>query len=821
MTSLFKTILYNILYALFFLLLANYTTAQVILHGSVLDIERQPIANASIFDKETGRGTTTNAIGAFELTLPLKKIISLRIEAIGFEAIDTIVSTNAKRLPPFSIMLNEKITEIEEVAVISTQKQFATLEHINLKTISAMSASSLGLENLIKTLPGVQSTNELSSQYSVRGGTFDENLVYIDGSEVYRPTLIRSGNQEGLSVVNPDMVEKLTFSAGGFPAYFGDKMSSVLNIQYRTPKELAAQFQLGLLENRLLLEGATPNQQIGAMLGIRYKTTQLLLNTTETKGDYKPSFLDIQSKISYKISDNLSLNFLASLARNSYRFIPKVKKTQVGTLTGLYKAFMVYYEGQEEDQYNTSLANLTLKYTPSSDWKIQFATNAYHTSESEAFDILGEYWLQNVQADNKSINEVNDSLANFGIGGALDHARNYFHAWVAGGKINAQYSFSRHNLQLGISAYEHRLTHSLSEWHIIDSAGYTLPRRQLEFDDQNTMKAEGDLRYLRLAAYTNLHLNYNFWAAQFELDLGLRFSTRDVLQTPRLSPRFALTYTPDALPTFSCYFASGIYYQYPFYREMRAANGELFPNLLPQRAIHYILGTRWSFPVLEHPFRIQLEFYKKDIAKLIPYNIENLSLRYEAANIAEGYIHGIDLKIHGELVPGAESWLSLSLLSAKMRFTDSPRNPLLTPTTNSYFAMPSDQRFAISLFLQDYLPSLPSYTVNLTAHYASGLPFTPPHSPYGTIGRLPAYKRIDIGFEKEFKSQYFSETWLRKAKWLKEFRIGIEVLNLLDFANTSSYLWVAIPSEQGNISRLAVPNYLTTRCINFRVRLGF
>ena len=810
----------RILLLITLLTLAGVLQAQVLLRGSVLDVERQPVAGANIIILESGKGTSAQTTGAFELTLPFRKVIALRIEAIGYQTLDTVVATFSRNLPPFSIILEHSFQEIDQVSVVSRRQDVPTLEHIDFRTVNSLAGSSLGVEQLIKTLPGVQATNELSSQYSVRGGSFDENLVYIDGTEVYRPTLIRSGNQEGLSVINPDMIERLTFSAGGFPANFGDRMSSVLNIQYRTPRKLGAKVLLGLLENRLLLEGVTPNENFSSMLGLRYKTTRLLLRTTDVKGDYTPSFLDLQGKIVYKISPDLRLEFLGGLARNSYEFVPKVKKTQVGSLAGDFRSLHVYYEGREQDLYNTSFANLALHYSPTPDWKLEAAAKAFHTVESEAFDILGEYWLQSLHEEGQG--EQNDSLANFGVGGAYDHARNYFNAWVAGGRLRAQYSWKEHNVQAGISAYEHHLNHRLSEWHIVDSAGYTLPTHQLAFDTQNSMHAEGRLRYLRFAGFTNLHLNFALWAtARLELDGGLRLTTRDLWSAPILSPRLALTFVPKRQSTFATYLASGFYYQFPFYREMRDNHGELHPKLQPQRAIHLVLGSRWSFPLWEIPFRIQLELYQKNISNLIPYHVENLSLRYEAANIGEGLIRGIDLKIHGELVPGAESWLSVSLLKASMRLKEPPRDPLQTPQSSGYFPMPSDQRFAVSLFLQDYLPRLPSYTVHLTAHYATGLPFTPPNAPYGLTGRLPSYKRVDIGFEKEFKSDIYSESWLRKAKWLKEFRLGVEVLNLLDIANTSSYLWVAVPTSQGTVSRLAVPNYLTARCINFRLRLGF
>ncbi len=804
-----------------FLFFALPVGAQVVLRGSVLDLERQPVPNVNIIVKETGKGTTAHANGSFELTLPSQRQLHLHFEAMGYQPIDTVVSTFTQRLPPMSILLEEQVTQIDQVAVIGQRRNFATLEHIDVKTISTMRASSLGIENLVKTLPGVQSANELSSQYSVRGGSFDENLVYIDGVEVYRPTLVRSGNQEGLSVINPDMVEKLTFSAGGFPAYYGDKMSSVLSIQYRTPRQVAAKLQLGLLENRLLLEGINQNKNLGALVGFRYKTTRLLLSTTDTQGDYSPAFLDLQGKFHYRPAPRLAINLVAGLARNAYRFIPKVKRTNINTFTGGFQQFTVYYEGKEEDEYNTAFANADLSFQPTPDWDLRLNLSAFHTSEFESFDILGEYWISDLQSEGTPLSKLNDSLANFGVGGALDHARNHFNAWVAGSQLSARYAFGAHALQWGIEAKQHLLDHRLAEWHVVDSAGYTLPRNNLAFDESQSMRAVGDTRYLRLAAYTHLHLEKSLWLTKWELDAGLRLSTRDRWDNPRLSPRLALTVSPETLPNLSCYFASGFYYQYPFYREMRDRRGNLYPTLDPQRALHFVLGSRWSFPTAIYPFRVQLELFQKELSSLIPYTVENLSLRYEAANIAEGRIRGLDLKVHGEIVPGAESWLSLSLMKAQMHFTGEAREKARQPQNGAEFPMPSDQRFAVSVFLQDYLPNLPSYSVNLTAHYASGLPFTPPNARYGVIGNLPSYKRVDIGFEKVFKSTQHTDLWLRHTDWLKEFVVGVEVLNLLDISNTSSLLWITVPSLQGGFTRLAVPNYLTARCVNFRVRLGF
>ncbi len=814
---------------LFFLLsIIGGARAQVVLRGSVLGLELQPVPNAQIIVKETGKGTTADGNGMFQLTLPARQKVGLRFEAIGYEPLDTVVATFEDRLPPMSILLDEQVTHIEQVSVIGQRRSMATLEHIDVKTISTMRSSSLGIENLVKTLPGVQSSNELSSQYSVRGGSFDENLVYIDGIEVYRPTLIRSGNQEGLSVINPDMVEKLTFSAGGFPAYYGDKMSSVLSIQYRTPRESAARFQLGLLENRVLLEGATPSKELGAMVGLRYKTTQLLLNTSDLRGDYSPSFFDLQGKCHYHLSSSFSWELVWGLARNAYRFVPKKKTTNIPSFSGGYSTFMVYYEGKEEDLYNTAFANTALRFRPTTDWELGLTLSTFHTAESESFDILGEYWLGELLPDEKSYLQINDSLASFGIGGTLDHARNRFNAWVNAVQLGARYEFGNHVLRFGLESKNHTLAHRLNEWHVIDSAGYTLPRRALPFDDRQSMRSAGELEYQHLAGHGHLHLQYDFWNVRWEIDGGVRISTRRARDagkvnwdTPRVSPRLAFTMSPEAIPNLSTYFATGFYYQYPFYREMRDRRGSLYPTLAPQRALHFVLGGRWSFPTYVYPFRVQLELFQKNLSSLIPYTVENLSLRYEAANIAEGMIRGIDLKVHGELVPGAESWMSLSLLKASMQLTGSPRDAALRPEVGGDFPMPSDQRLALSFFLQDYLPGLPSYSIHITGHYASGLPFTPPSAPYGTIGRLPAYKRADVGFEKVFKSEQHCDRWLQRINWLREFSVGIEVLNLLDLANTSSLLWVTVPKETGGFARLAVPNYLTARCVNVRLLLGF
>ncbi|PIE84710.1 MAG: hypothetical protein CSA07_01225 [Bacteroidia bacterium] len=788
------------------------------LSGRVLDGEGKPLPAVNVIVLETGQGTVCNDRGEFTLSLPNASPAKIRFSAVGYGTLDTTLSVGpADHRHTITLPLVD--TEIGAVEVSTSVRTDATMERIFLPDQSAVATAGAGVESLLKTLPGVSSRNELSSQYSVRGGSFDENLVYIDGMQVHRPSLVRGGSQEGLSVINPDMVERLEFSAGAFPANLGDRMSSALTIGYRQPRGYRAKLDLSLLESRLLLEGGEKDGQWSGMVGLRYKSTRLLLNTQDTKGDYRPNFMDLQVKGTWAPRGDMQLELLSGYMRNEYQFRPTRKETTFGNLQSPYNQMTIFYEGGERDLYQTLFSNLRYRWRLGEQWTLRAQLSGFGTMEAESFDILGEYWLSSIKPSDQP-NPLNDSLANKGIGGAFDHARNRLQALVLRGGLSTRYQHHGGTYELGLELEQKRLEQDLNEWHLVDSAEYTLPLEPLAFSPTDRVRNRGELNASKSALYLTARHQWELAGLELELAGGGRLTSRDWKHAIRFSPRGSITVRPLSYPTLSAYFASGFYYQYPFYRELQDRHGELHPKLRPQRSVHYVLGTRLNFPQFDIPFQVQVELYRKDFRHYIPYMVDNLRLRYEAENAARGDIMGIDLKVNATLVPGAESWLSLSLMRGQLRLDQPLRRAEAMPREDGYFPLPTDQRLAISVFLQDYLPWWPSFHVHVATTYATGLPFTPPDGRYGLTGRLPAYQRVDIGFTKIFRSDHHSDQWLSGVKWLRDWSVTAEVLNLTDFANTASYLWVSIPGGEG-LSKLAVPNYLTARCINFRLVVGF
>lgn len=791
-----------------------------VIHGRVIDSMGRPISYATVSTSFLPQARYVNAQGAFSLPASCTDTVMLRVAAFGYEPFDTLLRVPRDTLLLSPITLHLSPISLDGVSVAASRSRMVTVERIDIRRVLDNSLSGGGIEALIKTLPGVHASNELSVQYSVRGGSFDENLVYIDGVEVYRPSLLRSGNQEGMSIVNPDMVSRIEFSAGAFPAKYGDRMSSVLNIDYRQPSRLAARLDASLLESRLYLEGVTPKGRLAGMLGLRYKTTRLLLNASDVKGDYRPAFSDLQTKLTYAPHPAISLSLLGGFARNAYNFRPIRKTTQMLAGSNSFLSMNVYYEGQERDLYSTGFVSLSTQWKPIPPLDVKLTLGIYTTSERETFDILAEYWLDDLK-DGASPIVTSDSVPNVGIGGTLDHARNHFNATVLSTNFSLSHSWGAHLIEAGVQASSSQLAHNLAEWRVLDSAGYTLPHRMLEFLPAHARFNQQALHHYRFAAYLQSIFSFQLPGVRLTLVAGGRLSARERLDALRFSPRASLAIYPLSKPSLSCYLAGGYYFQYPFYREMRDPLGQLHPDLLPQKSIHAVLGTQWSFLLASHPFRLQAELYYKHQSQLVPYTISNVNLQYEGVNAAQGRVAGFDLKLHGELVSGAESWISISFMRAEMKLNRPLRGVPLSPEQQSYFPSPADQRFAGSLFLQDYFPGLPSFRVHLAAHYAMGFPFTPPHASYGTIARFPAYRRIDIGFSKVFKDRNYTATWLRHLGYLHELTLSAEVLNLLNFHNTISYMWVTVPTRGGGVGRLAVPNYLTARCVNFRVILGF
>lgn len=803
--------------ALFVFSLFPYFVCGQRVEGIVVDTLGRGVGAAEISLAGGSRPVAiTNGEGMFKFVVSQCDSVCFTVSALGYHPVARCVKMEARESVQVRVVLEEREIAIEGVGVGGKASPYATMQRIDVEDLLKLQGTSGGVESLVKLMPGVHSSNELSSQYSVRGGSYDENLVYIDGVEVYRPQLARSGSQEGMPIVNPDMVSAIEFSSGAFPASYGDKLSSVLNVRYRTPRRFGARVDLSLMENRAYVEGATNDQRVSGMLGVRYKTTRLLLNTTETKGDYLPSYLDIQGKGMWTVRPNLDISMLMGFSRNQYDFKPHKKVTRFGALTADFLQMNVYYEGQERDSYMTYFGTLQTEWRATPAFTLRGQLGAYWMREEERFDILSEYWL----AELRSVDEVKpivDSASNVGIGGFLEHARNRFEGVMATARGVADYRFSLGSVEGGVEVLPRYFQHATSEWHIVDSAGYAMPLTHGGVPVQDFAKGSGEIPSVLYSAYVQTTLRFSFSFGEMTTVFGVRGSGMDRFQNLRVSPRLSVSFVPDGARNVRVYAGGGLYYQYPFYREMRDRSGRVHGGLKPQRSIHALGGVQWSFLIAESPFKLQAECYAKWGGDLIPYTIDNVRLRYEAQNAAKSRTYGMDVKVNGELAPDVESWLSLSVMRSRMRIVNQLYDLSRQPFDESYFLGPQDQLFSGALFLQDYLPGVPGFRVSLQGNYALGVPFTPPNGRYGQQARMPSYKRVDIGFSYAFKDSNYCIRWLSNAQWLKSLVLSVEVLNLLNFSNTVSYMWLKVQSPRGNSSLMAVPNYLTSRCVNVRL----
>lgn len=792
------------------------------LQGTVVDSLGGAIAGAKIRTVGAPYGTQSNEEGAFWWYLPSQETSVLTVSKTGYNTVRIELNGQAGDTLRRTIRLyrgSDTLVTVADVWVTG-QRRPPAMQRLTSLEFDRLQGTMGGVEMVLKTMPGVHMASELSNQYSVRGGSFDENLVYIDGIEVMRPQLLRTGQQEGLSLLNPDMTAAIEFSAGGFPAQYGERMSSVVNVRYREPHSHALKLQASLLESRLYWQGASDTGGWSGMIGARYKSNKLLIGTTDTKGDYRPLFFDLQGKVIWHPRKELKLTMLGIWNQNEYQFKPLHKQTQVGTLTEAFQQLDVYYEGQEKDRQRTLLGALSLNWQIDPRWCLESQLGFTYHQAREAFDILAEYWLSDLRASNAP-SGLHDSTANVGIGGFLNHARNELTALTGTLQCQAQCQLGAHGFLFGISVNPRWLRSQQSEWHLVDSAGYSLPTTSAALPVQGRLHGQQALPMVQYAAFAQGTLEFEQASGTWRCLIGLRYSAMNLFWHSRISPRVSLEFTPSAAPLLKAYAAGGLYYQYAFYREMLDRAGQLHPRLKPQMAIHSVIGTQYSFMLWSRLFKVQVELYYKWLYGQIPYTVDNVRLCYEALNAGEGYARGIDVKLNGELVPGAESWLSLSLLQAQMRLTQELPDAERMPRESGYFPMPHDQLFSVGLYLRDYLPRMPSCQVLLSANYATGLPYSTPSGRYGDFARMPSYQRIDIGFSYIFKDDFQSLQFLRRFQWLRELSLSIEVLNLFNTHNTISYLWLRVPGEENGQSQLAVPNYLTARCVNIMLRARF
>lgn len=765
--------------------------------GRIEDKGGRPIEGATIMEISTLTGAVTDSQGRFAIRYDGAYPARVSVRCLGYKADTLSVPTRSRNI---RIVMNIEDIESDEVSVTARRGE-AGFESIDAALATSVAGVDAGVEAVIKSQMGVASNNELSGQYRVRGGSFDENLVYVNGIEIYRPFLIRSGEQEGLSFVNPDMVEELNFSAGGFDASYGDKLSSVLDVRYKRPREFHAGARVSLLGAQAHAEGSAAGGRLTHITGVRYKTNQYLFGSLDTKGDYAPTFLDAQTYWTLTPSDGkTTVGLLAYYSQNTYRFTPEDRETTFGTISDA-KKLTIYFDGHERDRYRTCVV---AAQTERRAWRIgswNMSASMFRTEEEERYDILGEYWLQ--QAANSQSPTTVDQSENIGVGGYMQHARNFLFGEVYSVSTGATVRLGTAD-ELRAQAkmtFEH-YSDLTDEWEYTDSAGYITSPSAGALVMTSARNADNTLRHSRFEAYLcNTKRGIAVGSGSLTLVAGTRWVRQSDIGKWVFGPRVSATL---GLGKWRLRLAAGRYCQLPGLREMKGDDAKLRDDVGPQKSWQLIGGSDLYFGSAERPMKFSVEAYGKWMRDINPYSIDNVRIRYEAANCAKGYAAGVDFKLNGELVKGAESWATLSFMRT-MEDIDGDGH--------GYIPRPTDQRVQFSMMVQDYMPGNKSATAMLSMFFGSGLPFGPAGSErWQQTSRMPGYKRVDLGLYKDFALTKEGE---QKRKGLRSAKAGVEVFNLFDFANTISHFWVA--DTQGN--KYGVPNYLTARRVN--VKLSF
>lgn len=808
-----------IIYIIFIISPIFAYTQSAKIKGRVTDEMGMPVEYANISVSKYSIGIATDRFGMYSLIVPSNENLEVSISCMGFEAQELSLELKPTQVLEFDITLKKATNYLPEMAVEDKMERHNSLIRLNPE-ISTTIPTSGGFEDIIKTLPGVSSNNELSSQYSVRGGNFDENLVYVNDIEIYRPLLIRSGQQEGLSFINPDLISSVIFSSGGFEAKYGDKMSSVLDIKYRKPNSTAGSFTASLLGINAHFEGVSRDHRFRHITGVRYKSTRYVLGSMDTEGAYDPRFTDIQTYLTYDLTDRFELSFLGNYSRNVYKFVPQDRETSWGTLDEALKIKM-YFEGQEVDKFGTLTGAFTGTYRPSKDLQLKFIVSGFHTNEQETFDILSQYYLNELDKQLGSDN-LGDSVANIGVGSYLDHARNYLDGYVFNAEHKASFKKNNHFMDWGLSYKMELFDYSINEWQMNDSAGYTLPYSDTSVDFFAIETAEYTINSNRISAYWQDKYIIEFDSVELGLVGGARIQYWDFNNQFVVSPRIAISFKPNWKKDYMFRLSSGIYHQPPFFKELRKPNGDLNYDIKAQSSVHVVLGSDYQFRAWKRPFKLMTELYYKYMYNLIPYDVDNVRIRYYGENIAHGYAVGFDLKLNGEFVKGTESWMSLSVMQTQEDiegdfYLAENTNGVMDTVFPGYIPRPTDQRVNFGIYFADYLPGNPTWQVFLNLLFGTGLPFGPPKSErYLATSRIPPYRRVDIGFSKQLVGnkplsghnplRYFKSLWLTA-----------EVFNILDINNTISHIWVSDIYGRN----YAVPNYLTGRRINIKLVAKF
>ena len=798
--------IYIILILFFFTI--GLSAQQAKISGSVTNFDNSPVDFVSVAMEGSALGVFTNNQGKYQITAPIGDSITLVFSRIGYQRTQRKIAKVTGNMS-LNIMMREIV--LEEVTVLGEKAQTSTMSKIEVGKTNLLTDPTGGsIESIISLAPGVSSTNEMSSQYSVRGGNYDENIVYVNGIEVYRPLLLRSGQQEGLSFINPNMTKDVKFSTGGFEASYGDRMSSALDITYKKPQAFEASVAGSLLGANAYV--GSSSGRFTQITGFRYKTTRALLGTLDTNAEYDPTFIDAQTYMTLGLSPKWEVSFMGNVSSNIYKFTPKSRQTQFGSADNA-KDFTVYFDGWENDKFLTYSGALSMKGKLTDNLEIEFAGSAFSSREYERYDISGEYKLTDLNLANNGLEGENGGM--LAVGSYLEHARNNLDLDVSTIRHNGSFRFGKHALKWGMSLQQEKINDKIKEWSVRDSAGYSLPHLNDMVSVYTNLRSDNSITSTRYTAF--LQDTYQFTSGDniIYINAGVRASHWTFNDETIISPRGSVSFIPGSKRDVTLRFATGIYYQAPFYREYQkivttGQNSEIIlnENIKSQKSIHFVLGGDYKFKSMDRPFKFTSEVYYKKLSDLVPYTVDNVKIRYSGENSGTGYTMGWDMKLFGEFVKGSDSWISFSLMKTEQT-VDGIKTPL-----------PTDQRYNISLFFQDYFPGIERLTMNLRGHLSQGLPQVAPNSGFSANNnfRTPAYRRLDIGFAWQALGEDFS---IRRSNSFfgsfKNIWLGVDIFNLFDINNTNSYYWITNVFNQ----QYAVPNYLTGRQLNFKIVADF
>ena len=786
--------------------------------GVVLDINNNPIENVNISSKSKA-GATTNSNGFYSIEIESLTDVNITFSHVNFKSISFPINLKTNEVYEFYPVMDINIEQIEEILLNSNKKtELKSILTIDPQIIRTIKGAQPGIENLLKTLPGVNISNELSTQYSVRGGNFDENLVYVNGIEIYRPFLVRSGQQEGLSFVNSNLIKNIKFSAGGFQSKYGDKLSSVLDIEYKNPNGNNLSGNINLLGGNITLNNISKNAKVSNILGVRYRDNSMLVNSRETITNYNPKFIDIQNFLTANINEKFSLNFLSYLSVNNYNYKPQSRQTNFGTLDDP-TALIVYYQGQEKDKYQTVFGAAKLNFKASVNTELSLITSAFQTSEKEYFDILAQYRLGEVN-NNIGDEDLGDVEFSEGIGSQLNHGRNNLNAIIYNIEHKGNYKKNDNNLEWSLKFTKEDIKDRIVEWEVIDSTGFSIDPPFFEsLGDQPYTVNEGPIvpyqnirktnntKTNRIQSYVQWSKNSNIGSTEIYSNAGVRlhgWSIDNQKMNFVFSPRFQIGIKPVWEKDMIFKLSGGVYHQPPFYRELRDYNGEINYDVKAQKSIHLVASNEYSYSLWNRPFKLTSEIYYKDMTNVNAYTVDNVRIRYLANNNAKAYAYGLDLRLNGEFIKGTESWFSFGYLNTKENIDN-----------QGYIPRPSDQRLKFGILFQDYIPNIPDLKMYLNLVYNTGVPGGAPSyaNSYDYQNRLPDYKRVDLGIsyvivsdEKDFKRGW--------KKNFSDLSIGLEIFNMFDIQNSITNTWVRDVYSKRQYS---IPNYLTPRLLNLTI----